>query len=89
MKKLVEIQKLIEYKEMMERFSWGKFTAEQEENLNELIKYFSTHILEINKLDKNQLKREIYAIMKNAKTPEESKSWHDYYENIDNLYRED
>jgi hypothetical protein len=89
MKKLVEIEKLIEFQEMMKRFSWSKFTVEQEEKLDYLIKYFSTYILEVNKLDKNQLKREIYAIMKNAETPEKSKSWHNYYKNIDKLYGAD
>jgi hypothetical protein len=89
MKKLVEVEKLIEFQEMIKRFSWSKFTVEQEEKLNELIKYFSTYILEVNKLDKNQLKREIYAIMKNAETPEKSRDWYDFYKNIDNLYKAD
>lgn len=89
MKKLVEIEKLIEFQEMMKRFSWSKFTTEQEEKLDDLIKYFNRYILEVNKLDKNQFKREIYELMKNAKTPEKSKSWYDFYKSIDDLYKAD
>jgi len=86
MKRRVELERLLEFEEMLMRFSWSKMNAEQEKKIAEIRKYYDKYILQSDKDSKNQMKRIIYNNMKNAKTEEDNRMWHKMYKDIDAIY---
>jgi len=56
------------------------------DRLSELLEFVETDLLDPDRDTRNELKRSVYRKMKNAETPEESKAWHEVYQNINKVF---
>ena len=80
MNKLVDRNNLNKFSDMLHNIYENCKDANTKVLLDEAIYFLNIHILEVEKETFNEIKREIYFKMKNAKSDKEMKMYYDLYQ---------
>ncbi len=70
-------------------FIRGMVADERTSNrLSILLEFVETALLDPDRDTRNEIKRNIYQKIKQAKNPDEAKAWHEVYQNINRVFSE-